>query len=192
VRLGFMPDLPSLNPAWSHPMNLPTKTRSNPMHILGAATLAIGLSFAAGCASTGPGYSSGGNYNSGGGNYNSGNPGNSGNYGNCYDCGIVTKIEGAGNGTKGAVIGGILGAVVGHEVSAKTGGSTGNQNLSTVAGAAAGAVAGNAIAKNRFDSGYLVHIRMNDGRMTSINQTDLGGIREGSRVRISNGRAYAQ
>ncbi|MDI1253569.1 glycine zipper 2TM domain-containing protein [Thermomonas sp.] len=152
------------------------------MHILGAATLAIGLSFAAGCASTGQGYSSGGNYNSG----------NSGNYGNCYDCGTVTKIEGAGNGTKGAVIGGILGAVVGHEVSAHTGGSSGNQNISTVAGAAAGAVAGNAIAKNRFDSGYVVHVRMNDGRMISVNQADLSGIREGSRVRISNGRAYAQ
>lgn len=154
---------------------------ANPLQLLGTAALAIGLSFATGCASTSPGYSSGGNYNSG-----------NGNYGNCYDCGVVTNIEGGGNGKTGAVIGGIIGAVAGHEVSAHTGGSTGNQNLSTVAGAAAGAVAGNAIAKNRLDSGYIVHVRMNDGRMTSVNQSDLQGVREGSRVRISNGRAYLQ
>lgn len=156
-------------------------SRANPLHLLSAAALAIGLSFATGCASTGSGYSSGGNYNSGNGNYS-----------NCYDCGVVTNIEGAGNGKTGAVIGGIIGAVAGHEVSAHTGGSTGNQNVSAVAGAAAGAVAGNAIAKNRFDSGYLIHVRMNDGRMTSINQSDLQGVREGSRVRVSNGRVYLQ
>lgn len=162
-------------------MNVPTKIRSNPLHILGAATLALGLSFATGCASTGSGYSSGGNYNSGNGNYS-----------NCYDCGVVTGIDGGNSGTQGAVIGGIIGAVAGHEVSAHTGGSTGNQNLSAVAGAAAGAVAGNAIAKNRDGGGYVVHIRMNDGRMSSVNQMNLNGVREGSRVRISNGQAYLQ
>ncbi len=155
--------------------------RANPLHVLGTAALALGMSFATGCASTGPGYSSGGNYNTQGNNY-----------GNCYDCGVVTNIEGGGNGKTGAVIGGIIGAVAGHEVSAHTGGSTGNQNISAVAGAAAGAVAGNAIAKNRIDSGYIIHVRMNDGRMTSIRQQDLQGVREGSRVRISNGRAYLQ
>ncbi len=155
------------------------KIGSNPVQILGLTTLAIGLAFATGCASTAPGYSSGNQYNSG-------------NYSNCYDCGTVTSIQGGGSGTTGAVVGGLIGAVAGHEVSAHTGGSTGNQNLSAVAGAAAGAVAGNAIAKNRDGSGYLVSIRMNDGRMTSVSQLDLNGIREGSRVRISNGRAYLQ
>lgn len=155
--------------------------RTNPLHVLGATTLAIGLAFATGCASTGPGYSSGGNYNSG----------NNG-YGNCYDCGTVTGIEGASSGKTGAVIGGIIGAVAGHEISAQTGGSKGNQNISTVAGAAAGAVAGNAIANNRDTGGYIVHIRMNDGRMTSVRQSDLNGVREGSRVRINDGRAYLQ
>ncbi len=154
--------------------------RANSIQILGTAALAVGLSFATGCASTSPAYSSGG-YN------NSGN-----NNANCYDCGTVTNIQGGSSGKAGAVIGGLIGAVAGHEVSAHTGGSTGNQNISTVAGAAAGAVAGNAIAKNRIDSGYVIQIRMNDGRMTSVNQSDLQGVREGSRVRISNGRAYLQ
>ncbi len=105
----------------------------------------------------------------------------------------MTRIEGtATSGTKGAVIGGIIGAVAGHEISAHTGGSKGNQNLSAVAGAAAGAVAGNAVAKNPYEGGYVVHIRMNDGRMTSVRQSDLNGVREGSRVRINNGRVYLQ
>lgn len=155
--------------------------RANSLHILGSAVLAVGLSFATGCASTSPGYASGGNYNSGT------------NYGNCYDCGTVTRIEGsATSGTKGAVIGGIIGAVAGHEISAHTGGSKGNQNLSAVAGAAAGAAAGSAIAKNPYEGGYVVHIRMNDGRTTSVRQADLNGVREGSRVRVTNGRAYLQ
>ena len=157
--------------------------RTHSLHILGAATLAFGLVLATGCASTGSGYSSGGNYNSG----------NSGNYNNCYDCGTVTRIEGTStSGTKGAVIGGIIGAVAGHEVSAHTGGSKGNQNLSTVAGAAAGAVAGNAITRNPYEGGYVVHIRMNDGRTLSVRQPQLDGLREGSAVRIKNGRAYLQ
>lgn len=154
--------------------------RANHRHAFGASIVAVALAFSVGCASTGPGYASNGGYNSGNSNAN------------CYDCGTVTKIEGGGNGKAGAVIGGIIGAVAGHEVSAHTGGSTGNQNISAVAGAAAGAATGNAIAKNRIDSGYVVHVRLNDGRMTSVRQADLGGVREGSRVRISNGRAYLQ
>jgi outer membrane lipoprotein SlyB len=33
-------------------------------------------------------------------------------------------------------------------------------------------------------------VRMNDGRSTVVTQSDLGGIREGSYVRVTNGRAY--
>ena len=64
-------------------------------------------------------------------------------------------------------------------------------DISTVAGAAAGAAAGNAIQKNRSD-GYTVHVRMDDGRTTAVTQGDVSGFREGSRVRISDGRAYLQ
>ena len=110
----------------------------------------------------------------------------------CQNCGTVTRISvGGSSGKAGAVIGGIIGAVAGHEVSAQTGGSKGNQNISTVAGAAAGAVAGNAIQKNRSD-GYTVHVRMDDGRTTTVTQGDVSGFREGSRVRLDNGRAYLQ
>ena len=146
---------------------------------LGRASALLASLALAGCATTSPGYGNGG-YNSGYSNAS------------CYDCGTVTRISvGGSSGKAGAVIGGIIGAVAGHEVSAQTGGSKGNQNISTVAGAAAGAVAGNAIQKNRSD-GYTVHVRMDDGRTTTVTQGDVSGFREGSRVRLDNGRAYLQ
>ena len=154
--------------------------RTPHLRTLGAAMLGLALAAGTGCASTGnSGYQGSG--------YGSGYGSNS-----CQNCGTVTRISvGGSSGKAGAVIGGIIGAVAGHEVSAQTGGSRGNQNISTVAGAAAGAVAGNAIQKNRSD-GYSVQVRMDDGRTTTVTQGDVSGFREGSRVRIDNGRAYLQ
>ena len=139
----------------------------------------------AGCA-TSPGYNNG-SYGNNGGYDNGGYTSN-----RCTDCGTVTRITvGGESGKAGAVIGGIIGAVAGHEISAQTGGSKGNQNISAAAGAVAGAAAGNAIQKNRSD-GYTVHVRMDDGRTTAVTQGDVSGFREGSRVRVSDGRAYLQ
>lgn len=115
----------------------------------------------------------------------------------CYDCGTVTRIELASSGATrapnatGAVLGGIVGAVAGHEISDKTGGSKGNQNVSAAAGAVAGAAVGNAI-QNRAQANtvYNIHVRMDDGRMTTVSQTDDSGLRQGSRVRVTGGRVY--
>jgi outer membrane lipoprotein SlyB len=138
------------------------------------ATLAI-----AGCATTAPGYG----------------------YGNapvssgaaCYDCGTVTRIE-AGSGSRvpnatGAVLGGIVGGVAAREVAKNQTDSEGRQNSATAAGVVAGAVVGNAI-QNRTGMGYNIYVRMSDGRSVVVSQDDLGGIREGSYVRVQNGRAY--
>ena len=35
-----------------------------------------------------------------------------------------------------------------------------------------------------------IPVRMDDGRTTAVHQADLGGIREGSYVRVQNGRAW--
>jgi outer membrane lipoprotein SlyB len=150
------------------------------LRTLGAAMLGLALAAGTGCAS------SGGSSGYQGSGYGSG-------YGNtCQNCGTVTRITvGGESGKAGAVIGGIIGAVAGHEISAQTGGSKGNQNISAAAGAVAGAAAGNAIQKNRSD-GYTVHVRMDDGRTTAVTQGDVSGFREGSRVRISDGRAWLQ
>ncbi len=112
---------------------------------------------------------------------------------NCYDCGTVTRIEMTGGGSNvpnatGAVLGGLVGAAAGRKIADDE--SKGRQNSATVAGAVAGAVAGNAIQNRVGGSAYNVHVRMNDGRATVVSQNDLGGIREGSYVRVYNGRAW--
>lgn len=141
----------------------------------------------AGCASTSPGYG----------------PGYGGGYGNtapagsrCYDCGTVIAIEtsaaSGGSNIAGPVLGGIVGAVAAKELARKNTDSEGRRNVAIAAGAAGGAVAGNAI-QNRVEanrSGYTVRVRMDDGRTTAVNQSDLGGIREGSYVRVQGGRAW--
>lgn len=157
------------------------------IRLIGATAVIAALAIS-GCATTSPGYGGGG-YNNGG--YGNNQP----SYGNCYDCGTVTRIESVARGgnvpnATGAVLGGIVGAVAGHEISDRTGGSKGNQNIAAVAGAVGGAVAGNAIQNRVQTSGtYNIHVRMNDGRNIVLTQSDLGGIREGSNVRVGNGRA---
>lgn len=111
----------------------------------------------------------------------------------CYDCGTVTRIESVGttrSGATGAVIGGLVGAAAGRQLAEDE--SKGRQNTATVAGAAAGALAGSAIQKNINNNSYNVTVRMDDGRMVTINQSDLGGLREGSYVRVANGRAWVR
>src|SRR5688500_2359604 len=139
----------------------------------------------AGCATTSP------NYGDGYGNP----PPSSGTA--CYDCGTVTRIDMVGSGTTrtgvtGAVLGGVVGAAAGRELADDE--SKGRQNTATVAGAVAGAAAGAAIGRNVSGGGasYNVHVRMNDGRTVVVSQTDLDGIREGSYVRVYNGRAWAR
>ncbi|HEY4581469.1 MAG TPA: peptidoglycan-associated outer membrane lipoprotein precursor [Lysobacter sp.] len=147
-----------------------------------AAVASVAL---AGCATTaGTGY--GGGYGSTGGAY-----------GTCYDCGVVTRIErvgtGAapGSGATGAVIGGLVGAAAGRTIADDS--SKGRRNTATAAGAAAGAVAGAAIQRNMSGgAAYNIHVRMDDGRTTVVTQNDLGGVREGSAVRVYNGRAVAR
>ena len=147
--------------------------------------LALGITATAalaGCASTSPGYGSG--Y---GGGYSA--PVSSSR--TCADCGIVERVGGVSGGAPartGAVLGGIVGAVAGRQISDRTGGSEGNKNVSTVAGAVAGAAAGNAIQNRNNGESYTITVRMDDGRRVSINQNDLGGIRENTYVRVQNGR----
>ena len=158
------------------------------IRLLGATALAACLA-AAGCATTSPGY----------GNTGYGAPPPSSSTA-CYDCGTVTRIEVGATGTSsvpnatGAVLGGIVGAAAGRELAKSNTDSKGRQNTATVVGAAAGAVVGNAIQnQTQANNGsYNVYVRMNDGRTTVVTQNDLGGIREGSYVRVYNGRAWAQ
>ena len=152
------------------------------LHLLAAAAATLAL---AGCASTSPSYGDSG--------YSSTPPPATS---TCYDCGTVTRIDAVGNGqtssgATGAVLGGVVGAVAGRELADDS--SKGKQNTATVAGAVAGAVAGSAIQKNMAKNNaatYTVYVRMNDGNNVAINQADIGGIREGSYVRVYDGRVW--
>jgi outer membrane lipoprotein SlyB len=154
------------------------------IRLTGAAAL-LAATALAGCASTSPGYSSGG--------YGGGYGAPSSNY--CAECGVVTRIEQRVRGEStpnatGAVLGGVVGAVAARELADRNTDSEGRRNTATVAGAVGGALAGNAI-QNRVQSQstYYLNVRLDDGRNTVVQQADLGGIREGSYVRIVNGRA---
>ncbi len=156
-----------------------------PLRLIGASALLAALA-ATGCATTSPGYGYGDSYG----------PPPTG--GTCYDCGTVTRIEMVSSGgssvpnATGAVLGGIVGAAAAREIADDRTDSEGRKNTATVAGAVAGAVAGNAI-QNRVQSNnatYNVHVRLTDGRTTVVSQSDLDGIREGSYVRVYNGRAW--
>jgi len=152
------------------------------IRLIGTSAVFAALALS-GCVTTAPGYG-----------YGAPPPVSSGT--SCYDCGTVTRVEmtsgvatGVPNAT-GAVLGGIVGAAAGRELADDK--SKGRQNTATVAGAVAGAVAGNTI-QNRVQAGsgaYNVYVRMSDGRTVVVAQNDLGGIREGSYVRVYNGRAW--
>jgi len=134
------------------------------MHVLAAA--AVATLALAGCASTSPSYGTS--------DYNNYPPPASA---NCYDCGTVTRIDAVGGqqrtGTTGAVLGGVVGAVAGHEIADDS--SKGRQNTATVKG-----------------TSYNVYVRMDNGNTVTLNQADVGGIREGGYVRVYNGRAWAR
>lgn len=157
--------------------------------LIGTAVLAASIALA-GCA-TSP---SGGYGNNGYGNNGSGGGyGNNNRPANCYDCGTVIRIESVGDNSPniaGPIIGGIVGAVAGKELARRNTDSSGRRNVAIGAGAVGGAVAGNAI-QNRTGAGshYNVHVRMQDGRTTVLSQNNLGGIQEGSNVRVQNGQA---
>lgn len=160
--------------------------------LIGTAVIAASVALA-GCA-TSPGYGSGYG-NSGYGNSGYGNSGYN-RPANCYDCGTVTRIETVrGNSNPniaGPLIGGVVGAVAAKELARRNTDSEGRRNVAIGAGAVGGAIAGNAI-QNRTEGGnyYNVHVRMQDGRTTVFSQSDIGGLREGSNVRVQNGQAYA-
>jgi outer membrane lipoprotein SlyB len=105
--------------------------------------------------------------------------------------GTVESISWIGNDRPssgaGAVIGGILGAIVGNQV----GGGTG-RTVATVAGGIGGAVVGNNLEKNRNDNYYQILIRMDGGGHQTVQQSQVGNLRKGDRIKIVNGVAYRQ
>jgi outer membrane lipoprotein SlyB len=114
----------------------------------------------------------------------------------CANCGSiesVTPIERAAptNGL-GAVAGGVLGAIVGNQV-----GHGNGRAAATVLGAVGGGYAGNAVEKNvRKATAYQVRVRMEDGSVRTIEQSQPASVGarvtvEGNTLRASDNVGYA-
>ena len=108
----------------------------------------------------------------------------------CSNCGTIKKIEPYTthkSTTGGAIIGGVVGGVLGNQV----GGGTG-KTVATVAGAAGGAYAGKKIAENSEKTMYRVTVRMEDGRLETVEQSSVKNLQVGTPVKISKGKAVRQ
>jgi outer membrane lipoprotein SlyB len=112
----------------------------------------------------------------------------------CRHCGVVESVvavqrQGQPRGiagtavTPGMAIGGVVGGLVGNQV-----GHGGGRAAATVLGAAGGAYAGHAIEKNRVKyTAYVMHIRMHDGSMRTIEQRTA--LRKGAAVIVEGNTA---
>lgn len=100
----------------------------------------------------------------------------------CATCGVVESVqavkqEGQGTGL-GAVAGGVLGGVVGHQF----GGGSGKKAM-TVLGAVGGGVAGHQAEKSlRSTTVYSVRVRMDDGTVRTLTQSQAPAV--GARVQV--------
>ncbi len=100
----------------------------------------------------------------------------------CAQCGVVesvqaVKVKGEASGV-GAVAGGVLGGVVGNQF----GGGNGRTAM-TVLGAVGGGVAGHEIEKNvKAKTVYSVRVRMEDGSLRTLQQSQAPAV--GARVKV--------
>ncbi|MGH8785931.1 MAG: glycine zipper 2TM domain-containing protein [Cupriavidus necator] len=107
-------------------------------------------------------------------------------YGRVESIEPITSTQGS-SGILGTVIGGAAGGLLGHQI----GGGRG-QTAATIGGAVVGAVAGNQIEKragSNTQTAYRVNVRLDDGRMATVTQSNLGNLQVGMRARVANDMA---
>lgn len=107
-------------------------------------------------------------------------------YGRVESIEPVTTTQGS-SGLLGTVIGGAAGGLLGHQI----GGGRG-QTAATIGGAVVGAVAGNQIEKragSNTQTVYRVNVRLDDGRVATVTQSNLGNLQVGMRARVANDMA---
>ncbi|WP_420992798.1 glycine zipper 2TM domain-containing protein [Cupriavidus sp. 30B13] len=107
-------------------------------------------------------------------------------YGRVESIEPVTTQQGGSSGLLGTVIGGLAGGLLGHQI----GGGTGN-TVATIGGAVLGGVAGNQVER-RVDGPetvYRVNVRLDDGRLATVTQRNVGNLRVGARAQVANDMA---
>lgn len=107
----------------------------------------------------------------------------------CSTCGVLesirtAEVQGDASGL-GAVAGGLTGAIVGNQFGRGSG-----RTVMTIAGAAGGAYAGNSIEKNaKKRTVFRVTVRLDDGTVRTLTQSQPPPFAVGERVRIVNGNS---
>lgn len=109
----------------------------------------------------------------------------------CHNCGVIQSISAVDQRAEGSGVGAVGGALVGGLLGNQVGGGNGRK-LATVAGAIGGAVAGNQIEGHvKATRTYNISVRLDDGSVRTLQQSEQPNWREGDRVRIVNGSLRA-
>ena len=113
-------------------------------------------------------------------------------YGNsyCADCGTVNSVTERQAGGKANVAGAVIGAIVGGVAGHQFGSGRGNK-AATAGGAVVGGVVGSQIGKAESTTAYDMVIRMDNGATQTMTVAATGGLRSGSRVRVSGNQISA-
>ena len=104
---------------------------------------------------------------------------------NVAQLGVVQSVEtvkgtNQGNRVAGTILGGVIGGVLGHQI-----GSGRGNDVATIAGALGGAAVGHGIARDKGTGDfYRVTVRMDNGDTRVAEQSSVGGLRTGDRVRL--------
>ncbi|HSW14207.1 MAG TPA: glycine zipper 2TM domain-containing protein [Solimonas sp.] len=105
----------------------------------------------------------------------------------CMDCGTIETVEARQISGKpnvgGAIVGAIIGGVAGHQF-----GSGRGKDAATAGGAIAGGAIGSQVNKGESSTVYDLGVRMDGGDYRTVTVAATGGLRSGSRVRISGDR----
>ncbi|MBI3094100.1 MAG: glycine zipper 2TM domain-containing protein [Rhodocyclales bacterium] len=110
----------------------------------------------------------------------------------CVGCGTVESINLVETPAKtsgvGAVAGGLTGALLGNQIGRGDG-----RTVMTIAGGAGGAYLGNKIEQNtRRTSSYKIVVRMENGSLRTIYQTEAPSVAVGSQVQIVGNAVVAR
>ena len=110
----------------------------------------------------------------------------------CVGCGTVESINPVETPAKtsgvGAVAGGLTGALLGNQIGRGDG-----RTVMTIAGGAGGAYLGNKIEQNtRRTSSYKIVVRMENGSLRTIYQTEAPSVAVGSQVQIVGNAVVAR
>jgi outer membrane lipoprotein SlyB len=105
----------------------------------------------------------------------------------CDDCGTVRSVQRINGRNKqyggATLLGAIVGGALGHTV-----GKGDGRKAATVVGAVAGGAVGHNVEKNnRNGAAYRISVRMDGGRIYTIDQDDSYGLRSGDHVELQNG-----